>query len=395
MVAMTTGNMLNNEFCSRQNNIVPESSHFLRNVHRCNMDVSRADMSRESARARAIGMIEAGRNQREVAECLSITRRTVNKWWRRFVQGQSLKDRPRPGRPSNVSRVAKIVCAKAVNKRGQSVRKLSNKLSRKGYRISKTTVQRYMKQSLGLKAYRRPQQPKISEKQQKKRVEFCKTLENWTVQDFEQVIWSDESMFEIEHTSNPQNDRVWAKEKTSVPPRLVSKHPAKIMVWGAMSALGLTELHVVPQKQTVDTQYYTREILENSLLPSLARTASTGSVLEKKMVPGMSPAIFQQDGAPAHMSNEAQNWCQEKLPSFWGKSTWPGNSPDLNPIENLWGILKAELAETEPCSSTEQLTALLKSAWANIKLSTLRNLVASMPQRVSKCLALKGEHIGQ
>ena len=89
-------------------------------------------------------------------------------------------------------------------------------------------------------------------------------------------------MFEIEHTPNPQNDRMWEKEKTSVPPRLVSKHPARIMVWGAMSALGLTELHVVPQKQTVDTQYYTREILENSLLPSLARTASTGRVLEKK-----------------------------------------------------------------------------------------------------------------
>ena len=359
------------------------------------MDVSVAGMSRETVHTRAIGMLEAGRNQGDVAKCLSLNRRTVNKWWGRFVKGQSLEDRPRSGRPSGVSRVAKIVCAKAANKRGQSVRKLSVKLSRKGYRISKTTVQRYMNLSLGLNAYRRPQQPKISEKQRKKRFKFCQNLKNWTVEDFKRVIWSDESIFELEHSSNAQNDRVWAKEKALVPPRLVSKHPAKIMVWGGMSAQALTELHVIPQKQTVDTKYYTTEILEKSLLPSLTRTASTGSVLQKKMVPGMSPPIFQQDSAPAHASNEAQKWCQDNLQSFWDKATWPGNSPDLNPIENLWGILKAKLSEAEPCSSIDELTALLKSAWANIKPSTLHNLVASMPRRVSTCVAQKGEHIGR
>ena len=200
-------------------------------------------------------------------------------------------------------------------------------------------------------------------------------------------------MFELEHSSNPQNDRVWAREKASVAPRLVSKHPAKIMVWGAMSSQALTDLHVVPQKQPVDADYYVTEILEKSLLPSLTRTASNGSVLQKKMAPDMSTAIFQQDGAPAHTSRKAQEWCQENLPDFW-EAIWPPNSPDLNPIENLWGILKAELAKTEPCSNVEQLTTLLKSAWAQTKPETLQNLVASMPRRVAKCLKMKGEYIG-
>ena len=53
-------------------------------------------------------------------------------------------------------------------------------------------------------------------------------------------------MSELEHSFKPQNDRVLVKEKASAPPRLVSKHPAKIMVWGAMSAQALTDLHVVP-----------------------------------------------------------------------------------------------------------------------------------------------------
>ena len=154
------------------------------------------------------------------------------------------------------------------------------------------------------------------QKNNKKRLQFCQNLKNWTVEDLKRVIWSDESIFEVEHSSNAQNDRVWAKEKALVPPRFMSKHPAKVMVWGGMSSQTLTELHVVPQKQSVDTKYYTTEILQKSLLPSLARTASTGSVLRKKMVPGMSLPIFQQDGAPAHASNETQKWCEDNLPSF-------------------------------------------------------------------------------
>ena len=71
-----------------------------------------------------------------------------------------------------------------------------------------------------------------------------------------------------------------------------------------------------------------------------------------------------------------------------GQKDIPGNSPDLNSIENHWKILKAELAKAEPCSSLQQLTAPLNSAWANIKTATLHNLVADMPQHVAKCLAM-------
>ena len=137
-------------------------SHSCRDVWRLNMGVSAADTSRESVRERAIGMIGGGCTQRQVAERLSLALRTVNTWWRRFVQGERLGDRPRSGRPTKVSRVAKIVCAKAANKKGQSVRKLATRLSRKGYQVSKSTVHRYMRHSLGLKAYRRTKQPKNS-----------------------------------------------------------------------------------------------------------------------------------------------------------------------------------------------------------------------------------------
>ena len=101
-------------------------------------------------------------------------------------------------------------------------------------------------------------------------------------------------MLELEHSFDLQNDRVWTKQKVSVPPRLVSKHPAKIMVWGAMSAQALTNLHVVPQKQPFGAGYHVTEILQKSLLPSLAWDTSTGSVTEpvltkKMLLTGMPP----------------------------------------------------------------------------------------------------------
>ena len=78
-------------------------------------------------------------------------------------------------------------------------------------------------------------------------VGFSQRLRKWTAKDFSRVIWGDESMCELEHSFNPQSDRIWAKEKASVPPRLVSRHPAKIMVWGTMSPQALTDLRVVPR----------------------------------------------------------------------------------------------------------------------------------------------------
>ena len=89
-----------------------------------------------------------------------------------------------------------------------------------------------MTHSLEIMPYRGAHQQNISEKKTAKKVEFCQKLRNWTAKDVSRVIWSDESMLELEHSFNSQNDRVWAKGNASVPPRLVSKHLAKIMEWG-------------------------------------------------------------------------------------------------------------------------------------------------------------------
>ena len=73
-----------------------------------------------------------------------------------------------------------------------------------------------------------------------------------------------------------------------------------------------------------------------------------------------------QDGAPAHTANATQLWCSDHFPRFWKKGEWPGNSPDLNPIENLWAIPSERLDEMGEISRIDELITNLKNAWSNI-----------------------------
>lgn len=83
----------------------------------------------------------------------------------------------------------------------------------------------------------------------------------------------------------------------------------------------------------------------------MQRRKENGPPTSVKLLPEMFRAIFQQDGAPAHHARKTQDWCRGNFPGFWEKGTWPGNSPDLSPIENLWAIVKEELNKIEPATS--------------------------------------------
>ena len=144
------------------------------------------------------------------------------------------------------------------------------------------------------------------------------------------------------------------------------------MAWGAFSALGKSSLAVMVGKQ--DSAKYV-EVLQSYLMPFADAHIGTRW-------------IFQQDNAAIHRSRLTMEWLNEKQVRVMG---WPARSPDLNPIENLWGILAMEVYENgRQFNSVSQLRDCVMQCWEDIGRGTLNKLINSMHKRCEETLRKRG-----
>ncbi len=149
------------------------------------------------------------------------------------------------------------------------------------------------------------------------------------------------------------------------------KFPQSVMIWAAMSSAGVGPLCFL--KSTVSAAIY-QDILEHFMLPSADKLY------------GDADFIFQQDLAPAHTYKGAKSWFNDHGVTVLD---WPANSPDLNTIENLWGIVQRKMRETRP-NNADDLKAAIKSTWASITPEQCHRLIASMPRRIYAVIHAKG-----
>ena len=99
--------------------------------------------------------------------------------------------------------------------------------------------------------------------------------------------------------------------------------------------------------------------------------------------------IFMQDSAPCHHLQLVRDFLKKKNIKTLG---WPGNSPDLNSIENLWTILKNKVANEHP-TSAKDLEMAIKRIWTQkITAEYSKHLVHSMSCRLQAVIKNKGGH---
>lgn len=144
------------------------------------------------------------------------------------------------------------------------------------------------------------------------------------------------------------------------------------MVWAAFSAHGKLRL-AFPSARMNSEEY--QELLEGCLVPFLEAHLDV-------------PLSFQQDNAPIHVSRSTLNWfaaAQVPLVQF------PARSPDLNIIENVWGILARRVyAHNRQYQSVRELKEAILSTWDNLEEDLLRRLVASMDNRLFQVIQRNG-----
>ena len=102
-----------------------------------------------------------------------------------------------------------------------------------------------------------------------------------------------------------------------------------------------------------------------------------------------------QDNAPSHASKYSTAWLASKGLKGEKIMTWPPCSPDLNPIENLWSIIKREVyKEGKQYTSLNSVWEAVVAAAHNVGREQIKKLTESMDGRLLSVLMKKGGYIG-
>ncbi len=148
-----------------------------------------------------------------------------------------------------------------------------------------------------------------------------------------------------------------------------SQTGGSVLMWGCMSAVGVWELPFIDG--IMNSQMYC-SILKEKMLPSLRALGRH--------------ALLQHDNDPKHTSKATVGFLKKNRVKV---IQWPSMSPDLNPSERLWEILKRQV---DSPSSIQSLKEVILEEWKKIDLAKCRQLVHFMPRRLGAVIRNHGGH---
>jgi transposase len=292
----------------------------------------------------------------------------------------SNKENNHGGRPSKLSArdkqsIIRQITSGKLDNAVQATQFINNTLTNP---VHPQTVRNALKEA-GLQSATKKKVPMLKQTHRQRRLKFAQYHENWTVEDWKRVLWSDET--KINWIGSDGKVYVWKQKGESVSDRTTIptvKHGGgnNLMVWGCMGWNGVGKLIEVQGK--MDAKQYC-EILEDGLVESFE---------ELEVEEG--ERIFQQDNDPKHTSKLATKWFEDNNIHVL---EWPAQSPDLNPIEHLWEHLKHQLLKYDtPPKGVHELWDRLVEEWNEISPKVCQNLIESMPRRVKAVIKAHGGH---
>ena len=243
-----------------------------------------------------------------------------------------------------------------------------NDLKAVGTKVTKRTISNTLHRE-GLKSCCPRTVPLLKKAHVQARPKFAKEHLDDPEEAWEKVMWSDETKIELFGINSTH--RVWRKRNAEYSPKNTiptEKHGGgSLMLLGCFSAKGTGRLHRIEGRMNGAMH---QEILGDKLLPS---------VRALKIGRGW---VFQHDNDPRHTAKATKEWLKKKHSKVL---EWPSQSPDLNPIDNLWRELKLRVAKRQP-RNPKDLERICKEEWTKI----CANLLKNYNKRQTSVLANKG-----
>lgn len=234
---------------------------------------------------------------------------------------------------------------------------------------------------------------KLSEDNKAKRVQFA-TANKYRV--WQNVMFTDRKKFLFRYPGSRVRRCRWV-EKGSTSSAACVNHPLGLNVYAGITVHGITPAVVVAGTSRHKTRYHNKkgaearniteaeytDVVKSTFLPEGARIF--GRV-------GVSSWVLQQDNDPTHKAAHAvvSQFNRQYASNISILGDWPPNSPDLNPIENLWAWVEAEV-DALGCQTFDQFKLAVLDQLAAVPKSLLESLISSMPRRMAKVIELGGE----
>lgn len=323
-------------------------------------------------------------SNRQLARMVRVDPKTIRRWKKRYIETKAMERQRGSGRPRKLTYVeSRLLVLRSKRNRKHTAVDLHRELQEEGIRVCVRTVRGVL---IGAGLYGRvsAKKPLLTAWHRKKRLEWALKYRHWDADDWSTVVWSDESPLK----TFAKFGRVWVRRfiKERFKPETVTptvKHSKTCMVWGCFSSIGSGPLVRIHGRMNAD-QY--KQICIQHFIPHIRKLTSD--------YPDGCPWYLQQDNDPKHTAKKVRRYLESKanaedLP--FEILDWPSQSPDLNPIENLWAAVKVELAKRRLSYSSEEAVFLeAQNIWANIGEVQLSYLIASMPSRIRMVIKNKG-----
>jgi transposase len=411
------------------------------------------------ARIKAIYMLEEKKSAGKILEVTGVSRTRAyalaavarERGWRENedmpLEVAHVLNQPRSGRPAvspdAIKCVLKVVLQNSTT-RGFSCGTLAKEVKKRGHKVAPRTIWKILTQA-GYSQCKLTVKPGLNKFNKKERYDWCKEREHWTLEDWKNVIFTDETAVQLGGTRGKR--RVWR-----LPGEAYNKHCiqrrwkgfSEFMFWGSFSYDKKGPCHVwekeTPEekrerKADLDARNQKNEkknkkkwekeqkewlrawIKAHGRNPGGTRKVwkyneSTGAFVVKNGRGGINWYRYQkkiliekllpfarecqkdrpntqvmEDNAPAHKSHY-----QGEVYNLWRimKMLWPGNSPDLNAIERAWFYMKKETTKRGPTSNRKKLRVRWEKCWEDIPQKKIQEWIEAIPHHVAEVIRLKG-----